>query len=137
MTVTRAEAMDEARRVAEGGRADRFLDAMAERIGARASVTAVFGEPIERGDVTVIPVARIRWGFGGGQGEGGEAGGPTGSGLGGGGGASADPVGYVEIGPAGATFRPIVPPYPSPLFLLSSGIAAAIVLRALARLVRR
>lgn len=137
MTVPRAEAMDEARRAAEGGRADRFLDAMAERIGARASVTAVFGEPIERGDVTVIPVARVRWGFGGGQGEGGEAGGPTGSGLGGGGGASADPVGYVEIGPAGATFRPIVPPYPSPFFLLASGITAAIVLRSLARLVRR
>jgi hypothetical protein len=129
--------MDEARQAAVGGPADRFLEGMAERIGVRASVTAVFGEPVARGEVTVIPVARVRWGFGGGQGEGGEAGGPTGSGLGGGGGVAADPVGYVEIGPAGATFRPIVPPYPSPLFLLASGITAAIVLRALARLVRR
>lgn len=136
MTTTRP-VMDEARQAAEGGPADRFLEAMAERIGARASVTAVFGEPIERGDVTVIPVARVRWGFGGGQGEGGEAGGPTGSGLGGGGGAAADPVGYVEIRSDGAVFRPIVSPYPSPPFLLASGITAAIVLRALGRLVRR
>lgn len=129
--------MDEARHAAEGGLGDRFLAGVAERIGARASVTAVFGEPIERGDVTVIPVARVRWGFGGGQGEGGEAAGATGSGSGGGGGAAADPVGYVEIGPAGAVFRPIVPPYPSPLFLLASGVTAAIVLRALVRLIRR
>ena len=137
MTATQAEAMEEARRVAEEGSAGRFLEWLAERIGARASVTAVFGEPIERGDITVIPVARVRWGFGGGEGQGGEATGPTGSGLGGGGGAAGDPVGYIEIGPGGAAFRPIVPPYPSPLFLLASGITAAIVLRALGRLVRR
>jgi hypothetical protein len=135
--MTTQPATDEARDAAEGGPAERFLEGLAERIGTRASVTAVFGEPIYRGDITVIPVARVRWGFGGGQGEGGEAGGPTGSGLGGGGGAAADPVGYVEIGPAGAVFRPIIPPYPSPVFLLVSGVTAAIVLRALARLIRR
>lgn len=134
---TMQPAMDEARQAAEGGPGDRFLEGIAERIGARASVTAVFGEAVERGDITVIPVARVRWGFGGGQGEGGEAAGPTGSGSGGGGGAAADPVGYVEIGPAGAIFRPIVPPYPSPLFLLAAGITAAIVLPALGRLIRR
>lgn len=137
MTTTQAEAMEEARRVAEEGSAGRFLEWLAERIGARASVTAVFGEPIERGDITVIPVARVRWGFGGGEGQGGEAAGPTGSGLGGGGGAAGDPVGYIEIGPAGAAFRPIVSPYPSPLFLIASGITAALVLRALGRLIRR
>ena len=134
---TMQPAMDEARQAAAGGPGERFLEGIAERIGARASVTAVFGEPVERGDITVIPVARIRWGFGGGQGEGGEAAGPTGSGSGGGGGAAADPVGYVEIGPAGAIFRPIVPPYPSPLFLLAAGITAAIVLPAVGRLIRR
>ena len=79
MTATQAEAMEEARRVAEEGSAGRFLEWLAERIGARAGVTAVFGEPIERGDITVIPVARVRWGFGGGEGQGGEAEGPTGS----------------------------------------------------------
>ena len=48
-----------------------------------------------------------------------------------------DPVGYLEIGQEGATFRPIREPSPSPLFLLASGMTAAIVLRALARLVHR
>jgi hypothetical protein len=134
---TMQPAMDEARQAAAGGPGARFLEGIAERIGARASVTAVFGEPVERGDITVIPVARVRWGFGGGQGEGGEAAGPTGRGSGGGGGAAADPVGYVEIGPAGAIFRPIVPPYPSPLFLLAAGITVAIVLPAVGRLIRR
>lgn len=137
MAATQSDVMEEARRAAEGGAAERFLEGLAERIGTHATVKAVFGEPIERGDLTVIPVARVRWGFGGGQGEGGESDGPTGSGLGGGGGAASDPVGYVEIGPAGAVFRPIVPPYPSPVFLLVSGVTAAIILRALARLIRR
>jgi sporulation protein YtfJ len=129
--------MDEARRAGEGGLADRFLDGLAERIGAQAGVHAVFGEPIERGDVTVVPVARVRWGFGGGAGNAGEVASTTGSGSGGGGGVAADPVGYVEIGPSGAAFRPIIQPYPSPVFLLASGVTAAIVLRALARLLRR
>jgi uncharacterized spore protein YtfJ len=129
--------MDEARKEAEGGPADSFMERLAERIGARASVTAVFGEPVERGDLTVIPVARVRWGFGGGTGTGGDAAGSSGEGSGGGGGVAADPVGFVEIGPDGATFRPIVQPYPSPLFLLVSGVTAAIILRALARVIHR
>ena len=129
--------MDEARAAAEGGPLDQFVERIADRIGARAGVSAVFGEPVERGDVTVIPVGRVRWGFGGGSGIADEAAGPRGSGSGGGGGVAADPIGFVEIGPTGAVFRPIVQPYPSPLFLLASGITAAIMLRALARLIRR
>jgi hypothetical protein len=39
-----------------------------------------------------------------------------------------DPVGYLEIGQEGPTFRPIREPSPSPLFLLASGMTAAIVL---------
>ncbi len=136
MTTEEAVAMDEARRAAAGGPVDRLLERLAEQIGARASVQAVFGEPVRQGDVTVVPVARVRWGFGGGSGS---ANGPTtgsGSGSGGGGGVSADPVGYLEIGPAGATFRQIAERYPSPVFLVAAGGAGAIVLRALARLVR-
>jgi uncharacterized spore protein YtfJ len=133
--------MDTARQAAEATPAERLLERIADRIGARASVGAVFGDPIERGDLTVVPVARVRWGFGGGAGnaepapgEPGDGGGAGGGG--GGGGATADPIGYLEIGPGGATFRPITAAYPSPLFLLVSGITAAIVLRALARLLR-
>jgi uncharacterized spore protein YtfJ len=45
-----------------------LVQALAERLGASARATAVFGEPVERDGVTVIPVAKSRWGFGGGSG---------------------------------------------------------------------
>jgi len=135
MTTDTAAAMEIARETAEGGPVDRFLDRMAERIGGRASVKAVFGEPIERGDVTVVPVARVRWGFGGGSGS--SEGKDKASGSGGGGGVAADAVGYIEIRSGEATFRPIVSPYPNPTFLLAAGLTAAMVLGALAQLLRR
>ena len=105
-------------------------------LGAKANVQAVFGEPVERGNVTVVPVARVRWGFGagGGRSEATETG-PA-SGSGGGGGVAAEPVGYLEIGANGAEFKPIVSPYPSPGFLIAAGITFAIVVRALSRLLR-
>jgi uncharacterized spore protein YtfJ len=147
-------AMDEARRAAGGSSIDGFVERIAEHVGARASVRAVFGDPIQRGDITVIPVARVRWGFGGGAGRGPIAVGPglgpagataggltddglSGAGTGGGGGAIADPIGYLEIGPDGASFIPIGVPMPSPGFLLAAGVAGAIMLRAIGRLLRR
>ena len=42
-----------------------LVERLAERVGGRASVEAVFGEPIVRDGVTVIPVASIAYGFGG------------------------------------------------------------------------
>jgi uncharacterized spore protein YtfJ len=147
-------AMDEARKAAGGGSIDAFVERIAERVGASANVRAVFGEPIERDGITVVPVARVRWGFGGGAGRGPIGVGPgidgqgaaraggideglSGMGTGGGGGATADPVGYLEIGPDGVSFIPIGVPMPSPGFLLAGGAAAAIVLRAIALLFRR
>jgi uncharacterized spore protein YtfJ len=98
----------------------------------------VFGEPIKRGETTVVPVARVRWAVGGGSGS--AIGGPeetvTGGGSGGGGGMTAEPIGYLEIGPSGAMFEPIGPRFPSAGQILVSGIAIALVVRALARLIR-
>jgi uncharacterized spore protein YtfJ len=130
------DAMTQARNAAGPAPADRLLERLAELIGAKAGVQAVFGEPVRHEGLTIIPVARVRWGFGGGGGridapEGGPA-----SGSGGGGGVAADAVGYVEIDSAGATFRPIREPYPSPLFLVASGLTAGIVIGALRRLLR-
>ncbi len=157
-------AMEEARRAGEGGPIDGFIERIAERVGAKATVKSVFGDPVERDGITIIPVAKVRWGFGGGAGMGaapvavgpgldgttdadgestvpGDAGSGTrmtsGSGSGGGGGMTAEPVGYLEIGPDGATFIPITPAMPSPGFLLAAGATAALVLRALAKLLRR
>jgi uncharacterized spore protein YtfJ len=145
MTTERSNAVDQAHQAAEGSWMDRFLERfverIVERIGGRAGVQAVYGAPIERGETTVVPVARVRWVFGGGAGSADAAGDApgSGSGAGGGGGVTVDPIGYLEITPGGTVFQPISPvqPYPSPMFLLASGIAAAIVLRALARLIRR
>jgi len=146
-------ALNEATRAGGGSSIDGFVERMAERVGGKASVRAVFGDPIERDGITVIPVARVRWGFGGGAGRGPIAVGPgtgdaatgsttfdeglSGSGTGGGGGVAADPVGYLEIGPDGAVFKPIVSPMPSPGFLLAAGATAALLLRGIARLLRR
>ena len=134
MTTDLKGAVEIAREATEERPLDRFLDGLAERIGARANVKAVFADPIERGDLTIVPVARVRWGFGGGSGT--SAGDAEASGSGGGGGVAADPAGYIEIRAGEARFRPIVPPYPNPAFLLAAGLTAAIVIRALARLQR-
>ena len=124
---------------AASGPQDAMLEKMVEKVGGRASVKAVFGEPIVRGGKTVVPVAKIRWGFGGGSGTGTsetQEGPQTGSGSGGGGGVTAEPIGYLEIDETSAAFRPIAPPYPSPLFLIAAGITSALVVRAFARLIR-
>jgi hypothetical protein len=136
MTTGTIEATAEASRAAGPGTADRMLERLAERVGAKAGVRAVFGEAVRTDGLTLIPVARVRWGFGGGHGRSEAATNGPASGSGGGGGVAADPVGYLEIGPEGASFRPIREPYPSPMFLLASGLAAALVIRALARLIR-
>ena len=151
-------AIAEAAKAGAAGPIDGFVERMAERVGGKASVRAVFGDPIERDGFTIIPVAKVRWGFGGGAGRGPIAVGPgrapgspfgegsidadadptaSGMGTGGGGGVAADPVGYLEIGPDGATFIAIGSPRPSPGFLLAAGATAALVLRGLAKLIRR
>ena len=76
------------------------------RTRPRASVTAVYGEPITGAGVTVIPVARVGFGFGGGSGR--EIGSDkTGEGGGGGGGVESRPLGFIEIRDGNATYKPI------------------------------
>jgi uncharacterized spore protein YtfJ len=121
---------NEARRSAKNDLGARVLEHLVSRVGGQARVQAVFGDPVERNGVTVIPVARVRWGVGGGGGAA-----PDGSGSGGGGGAAADPIGYIEITSAGASFRPIAQTF-SAATAIGVAIAAAILLRAVARLRR-
>ena len=89
--------------------ADRFIGTMAEKLGAVARAATVFGEPVEREGITVIPVAKARWGFGGGAGQRKDegAGGKQEDGAGGGGGVQVTPVGFIEIKNHEANFRPI------------------------------
>jgi uncharacterized spore protein YtfJ len=120
-------AEDQAQRAAEGDPSSRLLERLVSQVGGHARVQAIFGDPVERDGITVIPVARVRWGVGGGGGAV-----PDGSGSGGGGGVAADPIGYIEVTSAGASFRPIPRSF-GPAAFLAAAIAAAIVLRSLAR----
>ena len=91
------------------GSADRFIGTMAEKLGAVARAATVFGEPVDRDGITVIPVAKARWGFGGGGGQRKDegAGGTEEGGAGGGGGVLVTPVGFIEIKNNQAKFRRI------------------------------
>ncbi|WP_327051800.1 GerW family sporulation protein [Halomicrococcus gelatinilyticus] len=64
-----------------------------DRLRESATVETVYGDPIERGGRTVVPVANVRYGFGGGWGTDDEEG--EGGGLGGG--TAATPVGALEV----------------------------------------
>jgi len=105
-----------------------LLERIAETVGRRAQVSAVFGEPVERDGLTVIPVARARFGFGGGGGSGPRE--MEGSGGGGGGGATVSPVGFIEVRQGGAEFKRIL----TPIDLLPAAAAASLVAVLLRRL---
>jgi len=80
------------------------------------SIRHVYGEPVHHGDTTVIPVAKVAYGFGAGAGRRpaprsgemasstAEAAGAEAQGGGGGGGARLTPIGALEIGPHGTRF---------------------------------
>jgi len=94
-----------------------ILQTIGERLQTASTVKSVFGDPIVAGDRTVIPVARVRFGFGGGGGHL----------AGGGGGMRADPAGVVEITAAGTTFKA----FPDPRRLIGAiaiGIAIGLIL---------
>ncbi len=61
-----ADDREDAEKEARADASENGLTRLAERLGATAAASAVFGTPVERNGVTVIPVARVRWGFGGG-----------------------------------------------------------------------
>ena len=82
-----------------------LLQSLHENLATAAKVKSVFGEPITAGEKTIIPVARIVYGFGGGTGSGGlETKTARGEGGGGGGGVRALPVGVFEVSPKETRF---------------------------------
>ncbi len=94
------------------------VNAQVDELIRRMNAKAVFGEPIQQGNVTLIPVASVTYGFGSGQGWGrgprGKEGAETaveepqgeGAGVGGGGGGLARPLGYIKIDENGAKWEP-------------------------------
>jgi uncharacterized spore protein YtfJ len=83
------------------------LSALADRVGASLGGSHVFGTPVERDGVTVVPVGRTRFGFGGGSG-----GDPAKQqqGEGGGAGATGECIGYIELLDGSSRFVPAVRP---------------------------
>jgi uncharacterized spore protein YtfJ len=91
---------------------------IAELLERSLSIRHVYGEPVQHGDTTVIPVAKVAYGFGAGGGQGPgrgrthvaddntsqEESRTDARGSGGGGGVRMTPVGALEIGPLGTRF---------------------------------
>jgi len=86
-----------------------LLERLSQQLSTSATAQAVYGTPVERDGITVIPVAQARYGFGGGGGGGTRANQATGAGLGAGAGVSLTPVGYIELRDGRSRFRPIRP----------------------------
>ncbi|GAA3519783.1 GerW family sporulation protein [Actinocatenispora rupis] len=82
------------------------LARLADRLGTTLSVSQVVGTPIERNGTTVVPVAKVGLGFGGGVSTA-----PDKPGEGGGGGGGARPVGFIEIRDGAATYHPVRDPW--------------------------
>jgi uncharacterized spore protein YtfJ len=88
-------------------RAEELLTTLAERVGAQLGASTVYGEPVERDGVTVIPVAVTRFGIGAGGGSDPSKGQ---EGEGGGAGGTSSPAGYIELKDGKSRFVPIVHP---------------------------
>ncbi|MDO7852517.1 spore germination protein GerW family protein [Hymenobacter convexus] len=106
--------------------AERLAQILSNSVTART----VYGEAVSHDGVTVIPVARAAYGFGGGSGTGPNAQG----GYGGGGGVSLTPVGFIELKEGRSRFRPIrrsvVP------LVAVSGVLALLLLRSVPMLLK-
>jgi uncharacterized spore protein YtfJ len=99
---------------------------IAELLERSLGIRHVYGEPVQRGDTTVIPVAKVAYGFGAGGGKGpghgrkgaldestsGKEPHTDAQGAGGGGVVRMTPVGALEISPQGTRFvrlHPVAP----------------------------
>lgn len=119
---------------------ENILENLSAGFAKDASVKNLFGEPIEANGKTIIPVAKITFGFGGGYGQGKrkwpgspQSGNsptaeqdPEGKGAGGGGGLHAVAKGVFEITPTSTRFIPA-----TPIRHLLVGMAAGFLLKAL------
>ena len=101
-----------------------FVERLAQRLGVAANASHIFGEPVERDGLTVIPVARAVYGFGGGSGgrEGEE-------GAGGGAGMALTPVGFIEMGSGAARFRHLRDPLTLLPVVAAGCLATLLILR--------
>ena len=80
-----------------------ILEPIAEKLQSGTNVRAVYGDPVEAHGKTIIPVAKIAYGFGGGFGA--KKDGDPGKEEGGaGGGIMAKPIGVIEVSEEGTRY---------------------------------
>ena len=85
-----------------------FIQSIIDRLQSTASVKTVFGEPMELKGRTIIPVAKVAYGFGAGSGTGKKTESESGEGgAGAGGGIAVRPAGVLEITQEETRFIPI------------------------------
>jgi len=109
-----------------------LIERLAGKLGVSTDARTVYGEAVTHDGVTVIPVAKVAYGFGGGIGSG-----KDGQGEGGGGGVSASPVGYIEIKDGETSFRRITDPLALASLVVAGGVAGTLILRGIHRLVKQ
>jgi uncharacterized spore protein YtfJ len=110
-----------------------FVERLAERLGLTATAKTVFGEPVHADGITVVPVAKVRCGFGGGKGPGSA----DNSRGGGGGGMQVHPLGYIELKDGQSQFKPIHDPMAWVPLVAVGGLAGMLLLRGINKLTRR
>lgn len=100
-----------------------MLQALTERMTSGATVQKVYGEPIVAGHKTIIPVARVMLGFGGGSGRNAGPANSQGEGGGAGGGLMVQPLGVIEVTPEKTNYVPL-----RPIRYIAMGVALGLVL---------
>lgn len=81
-----------------------FLEDLMKKLADNAKATLIFADPVEREGMTIIPVAKMMWGFGGGGGSDKKN---AAGGTGGAGGIRTIPVGFIQLKGGKARFQPI------------------------------
>jgi uncharacterized spore protein YtfJ len=107
-------------------RADELLATLADRIGGRLNASTVYGTPVERDGVTVVPVAAARFAIGGG---GGSDTSKAQEGEGGGGAGGVTPIGYIELKDGRSRYVPVVHPARMLALVCCALLAALLVAR--------
>jgi uncharacterized spore protein YtfJ len=117
-----------------------LIERIVRQMGVTSSAQTVYGTPVEAHGHTVIPVARVYFGYGGGAGP--ELAGRQGerqadgrglpaitSGGGAGGLGIARPAGYIEISPSGTRFVPAGRDWKRPLVLACAAVLGILAIR--------
>jgi uncharacterized spore protein YtfJ len=89
--------------LSNNSKGENFLAELPEKLSLAARSIKIYGEPIERAQMTVVPVSKISYIFGGGFGRQ-----KNQDGGGGGGSLTTSPVGYIEIKNGATRFYRII-----------------------------